>query len=149
MSTTKTVRLEARMGASFTVESDIRGHKAIIDQPAGGGGEDLGPTPLELFTFSLAGCICTIARIAARQKKIDLRGMEVSVEGDYDPAGLLGRESTNRVGFQVLRVTAEIDADMSEDDKQAFLDEVCDRCPLHDNIKLNTEVVHTLKSPGC
>lgn len=144
MSVIKTVRVEAKMDNSFRVESDIRGHKVIIDQPTAGGGTDEGPTPLEYFLFSLAGCVATIGRIAAKQKKIDLRHFSVSVEGDYDPAGLLGKATENRSGFQVVRVTAEIDADLSASEKQAFLDEVCDRCPLHDNIKLASEVIHTL-----
>jgi putative redox protein len=144
MSVTKTVRVEAKMDASFRVESEIRGHKVIIDQPVAGGGSDEGPTPLEYFLFSLAGCVATIGRVAAKQKKIELRKFSVSVEGDYDPAGLLGKPSENRSGFQVFRITAEIDADLSASEKQAFLDEVCERCPLHDNIKLATAVVHTL-----
>ncbi|WP_293264557.1 OsmC family protein [Neptunomonas sp.] len=144
MSVTKTVRVEAEMGDSFRVQSDIRGHKVIIDQPAAGGGTDEGPTPLEYFLFSLAGCVATIGRVAAKQQKIELHSFSVSVEADYDPAGLLGKPTDNRSGFQVVRVTAEIDAQLSSTEKQAFLDEVCDRCPLHDNIKLATEVVHTL-----
>jgi uncharacterized OsmC-like protein len=144
MSVTKTVRVEAKMADSFRVESDIRGHKVVIDQPAAGGGTDEGPTPLEYFLFSLAGCVATIGRVAAKQQKIDLRSFSVSAEADYDPAGLLGKPTENRSGFQVVRVTAKIDAELSSAEKQAFLDDVCDRCPLHDNIKLATEVVHTL-----
>lgn len=144
MSVLKTVRIEAQMTDSFKVAADIRGHQMTIDQPAAGGGTDLGPTPLEMFLFSLGGCIATIGRIAAKQQKIELRHFAVSVEGDYDPAALLGRETESRAGFQTLRVTAEIDADLNSAQKQAFLDEVCDRCPLHDNIKLASEVVHTL-----
>ena len=144
MSVTKTVRVEAKMADSFRVESDIRGHKVVIDQPAAGGGTDEGPTPLEYFLFSLAGCVATIGRVAAKQQKIELRSFSVSAEADYDPAGLLGKLTDNRSGFQVVRVTAKIDAALSSAEKQAFLDDVCGRCPVHDNIKLATEVVHTL-----
>lgn len=140
----KTVRIDATNTEGFKVEADTRGHKMIIDQPVEGKGQDTGPTPLEQFLFALAGCICTIGRIAAMQKKINLRSINVSAEGDYDPAGLLGRESENRNGFQQIRVEASIDADLSEEEKKEFLDEVCERCPLHDNIKLATAVVHTL-----
>lgn len=144
MSVTKTVRVAANMGQSFQVQADIRGHKVVIDQPAAGGGQDEGPTPLEYFLFSLAGCIATIGRVAAIQQKLPLNGFKVAVEGDYDPAGLLGKPTDQRTGFQVVRVSAEIDADISAEEKQAFLDQVCERCPLHDNIKLATDVVHTL-----
>lgn len=149
MSAAKRVAVQAEMGQGFLVSADIRGHQMKIDQPEAARGTDQGPTPLEYFLFSLGGCICTIARIAAMQQKIELRSMKVSVEGDYNPAGLLGKPSDDRTGFQQVVVSAEIDADMSDDEKQAFLDAVCERCPLHDNIRLATRVTHHLVEPSC
>lgn len=140
----KTIKVTANMGSGCAIRADIRDHKVVIDQPQAGGGTNEGPTPLEYFLFSLAGCIGSIGRIAASQQKIDLRGMEIRVEADLNPMGLLGKETDDRVGFQEIRVEAEIDADMSDAEKGAFLDLVCDRCPLHDNIKLATTVVHQL-----
>lgn len=145
MSQNKTVRVDAQMKAGFAVEATLGEHRVIIDQPVAAKGTGLGPTPLEYYLFSIAGCIGTIARIAAFQKKIDLRGLQIQVEGDYNPAGLMGKPSEDRNGFQQIRIFAQIDADLNEEEKQIFLDEVCDRCPLHDNTKLSTEVVHCLK----
>ena len=48
------------------------------------GGTDEGPNPLEIFLSSLPACICTIGRIIAMQRKIDLRGIQVEVEGDIN-----------------------------------------------------------------
>ncbi|MBV0932441.1 OsmC family protein [Marinobacterium weihaiense] len=149
MSANKRVAVNAEMREGFLVSADIRGHQVKIDQPEAAHGQDQGPTPLEYFLFSLSGCICTIGRIAAMQRRIELRGMKVSVEGDFNPAGLLGKPSDDRVGFQNIQVSAEIDADLSDEDKQAFLDDICARCPLHDNIKLETRVTHYLMEPGC
>lgn len=140
----KTVSITANMGSGWVIQSEIREHKVVIDQPHASGGTNEGPSPLEYFLFSLAGCIGTIARIAAHQKKISLRSMQVKVDADLDSAGLMGQKTENRTGFQQVRVFAEIDADLSEEEKKVFLDEVCERCPLHDNIKLATEVVHAL-----
>ena len=144
MPANKTISVSTSMGAGSQVHGDIRGHKVTIDQPTEAGGTNEGPTPLEYFLFSLAGCIASIARIAATQKKLEMRGIDVDVSADLNPAGLLGKATDDRVGFQSITVTAQIDADMSEADKTAFLDEVCDRCPLHDNIKLATWVEHGL-----
>ncbi len=140
----KTISVTANMGQGWAINADIRGHQVVIDQPQASGGTNEGPTPLEFFLFSLAGCIGSIARIAAAQQKIDLKSMEVKVDADLNPMGLMGKPTDDRVGFQQLRVEAQIDADLTEEQKQVFLDEVCDRCPLHDNIKLATEVVHSL-----
>ena len=39
----------------------VRGHELIVDQPADAGGTDIGPTPVELFTASLASCVAHYA----------------------------------------------------------------------------------------
>jgi uncharacterized OsmC-like protein len=140
----KRVAVSARMGADFTVRADIRGHQMAIDQPQAAGGNNEGPTPLEAFLFALAGCVASIARIAAMQQRIELRGMEVSVEADYNPNGLLGKPSEDRIGFKSVQIAASIDADMDDNEKKAFLDAVCARCPLHDNIHYETHVTHHL-----
>ena len=137
----KSVAVESRMGSSFVIESDIRGHKVIIDQPSSAGGTDTGATPLELLFASLAGCIGTIARIVAMQKRIELRGMALKVEGPIDTDGLLGKSDENRVGFESITVTADIDADMTDEEKEAFIHEVDARCPVSENL-LNATPIH-------
>ncbi len=144
MPASKVISVSTSMRAGAQVHADIRGHKVTIDQPAQAGGTDEGPTPLEYFLFSLGGCIASIARIAATQQKLEMRGIDIDVAADLNPAGLLGKPTDDRVGFQSITVKAKIDADMSEAEKEKFLDEVCDRCPLHDNIKLATKVEHSL-----
>ncbi|WP_027855645.1 OsmC family protein [Marinobacterium litorale] len=145
----KKISVVADMGAGFAIETDIRGHQLVIDQPKAGGGTDRGPSPLEYFLFSLAGCVASIGRIAASQQKLNLRNMRVTVEGDLNPDGLLGKQTDDRVGFQNIEIIAEIDADLSDEEKQAFLDDICARCPLHDNIHYETRVKHELSATGC
>ncbi len=144
MSTLKTVSVSANMAEGYRISADIRGHQVIIDQPENAMGTNQGPTPLEQFLFALAACIATIARTAAFQQQITLRGMQVSASGDINLAGLLGKPTADRVGFSEIRIEASIDADLTEAEKSAFLDQVCQRCPLHDNVKLASAVVHRL-----
>jgi len=140
VATIKHVVVEARMGERFKIESTIGNHTVVVDQPKAGGGEDAGPTPLEYFFLSLAGCIATIARIAAKQKRINLRGMDVKVEGELDVEGLLGRNPDAKSGFRGITVRAKIDADLTKEEKEAFLHEVDRRCPVSDNIHNATPV---------
>ena len=144
MSNLKTVTVTANMGAGFAIESVIDGHTVLIDQPVAAKGTGTGPTPLQMLLFAIGGCIGTIGRIAAFQQKINLRGMQVKVEGDYNPAGLLGKPTDDRVGFTQIRISAVIDADLTNAQKAQFLDEVCQRCPLHDNLSHTSNVVHSL-----
>lgn len=130
----KSVVVEAKLTDKFLIESDIRGHKVVIDQPANAGGGDTGPTPLELVFASLAGCIGTIGRIVAMQQRIELRGLEIKVEGELDTDGLLGKPIDGRVGFEGITITVGVDADMSQEEKEAFLREVDRRCPVSENL---------------
>ncbi|MDO6563284.1 OsmC family protein [Amphritea sp. 1_MG-2023] len=144
MSATKVISVSASMKAGCQIHADIRGHKVTIDQPVQAGGTDAGPTPLEYFLFSLGGCIASIARLAANQQRIELRAMDIEIDGAMNPAGLLGKPTEDRNGFQTITVKASIDADLSDEEKATFFEAVCLRCPLHDNIMLQTDVIHRL-----
>jgi len=52
---------------SEALEVTIRGHRLILDQPAGQGGADLGPTPTELFVAALAACSVHYSRAYLRR----------------------------------------------------------------------------------
>jgi putative redox protein len=137
----KTVAVESNLGDQFVIETHIRGHKVVIDQPVNAAGSDTGPTPLELVLVSLAGCIGTIGRIIAMQKRIALRGMEVKVEGELDTDGLLGKPIAGRIGFEGISITVDVDADMTDEEKEAFIHEVDRRCPVSENL-LNDTPIH-------
>jgi uncharacterized OsmC-like protein len=130
----KTVTVESKLGEKFIIETNIRGHQVVIDQPVNAAGTDTGPTPLELVLVSLAGCIGTIGRIIAMQKRIALRGMAITVEGEVDTDGLLGKPIEGRIGFEGITITVDVDADMTDAEKEAFIHEVDRRCPVSENL---------------
>jgi uncharacterized OsmC-like protein len=136
----KTVTIESQLNDKFVIESDVRGHKVVIDQPANAGGSDTGVTPLELVLVSLAGCIGTIGRIVAMQKRIELRGMNIKVEGELDVDGLLGKPIEGRIGFEGITISVDVDADMSDEEKESFIHEVDRRCPVSENLLNSTPV---------
>lgn len=149
MATVKEVRVSATLGAGMRIESRVRDHLVTIDQPKNQGGTDTGPTPLELLFCSLAGCIASIARIAAHQQKIALRGLEVTVAGNLDVDVLLGKTQDSRAGFTGITVKTRIDADLTAEQKRAFLHEVDVRCPVSDNLRqLTTISVELVESEG-
>jgi len=137
----KTVTIESTLNDAFVIESDVRGHRVVIDQPANAGGTDTGVTPLELVLVSLAGCIGTIGRIVAMQQRIALRGMRIKVDGELDIDGLLGKPIDGRIGFEGISVTVEVDADLTDEEKETFIHEVDRRCPVSENL-LNSTPVH-------
>lgn len=139
-----TITVTAEMQNTFRTEIKCS-NPFIIDQPVAGGGKNEGPNPLEVFLASLAGCICAIGRIIANQRRIKLRGIEAKVEGDIDKDFLLGMTTEGRAGFTEIRSYVIIEADMTEEEKTAFLHDIEARCPIADNMahssKLFCEVV--------
>ena len=145
---TKTIQIDARLTDRFTVESDVNGHRMYIDQSKRGGGNDMGPSPLEYLFLSLAGCLVTIAKIVAHQRNIEIRDLQVHVEGDLDSDVLLGRRDDIRAGFSDIRVRVDLDADLTQEEKEAFLREVDQRCPISENIANMTPLHIEVGSPA-
>lgn len=71
----------------LSFEIRVRGCSLISDEPVTLGGEDEGPTPVELMIAGLAAC----AADAATRKLVDLglpyEPVEVTADFDWDPSG--------------------------------------------------------------
>lgn len=50
--------------------------------PTGKGGEDTGPTALELAIMALADCVATIYADVAKKSNVELTGLEVGAEAE-------------------------------------------------------------------
>ena len=137
----KIYKVQTQMAGDWQVSAKVGNHTLIVDQASAG---DSGPNPLDTFLFSLAACVSTIAKMVAREQNFELKGMKVSVEATLNPAGLAGKASTDPVGFKQFHISADIDADLTESEKQQFLELVCERCPVHDNIMRVSQVTHSL-----
>jgi uncharacterized OsmC-like protein len=137
------IKVSASMGAGFATKINCS-HPFVIDQPKMAGGNDEGPNPLEIFLTSLPACICAIGRIIANQRRIKLRGIEVDVEGDINKDFLLGKTTKGRAGFTEIRSFVHIDADMTKEEKEAFLNDIAARCPIADNIAQKSVIKPTI-----
>ncbi|MCS7126739.1 MAG: OsmC family protein [Aigarchaeota archaeon] len=63
-----------------SVVDNDRGHSIVIDLPFEHGGDDTGPTSLELAVMGLAGCVTTIYSLVAAKRRFKFDGMKVEVE---------------------------------------------------------------------
>ena len=66
----------------FKFNIEARSHSVICDQPLENGGEDAGMTPPELMLASLGTCAEFYAVQYLRTRKLDDRGVEVSVTAE-------------------------------------------------------------------
>ncbi|NMC62273.1 MAG: OsmC family protein [SAR324 cluster bacterium] len=136
----KNVTVKTKMGQSMKIECTAGKHTVYIDQPSSSGGTDSGPTPLEYYLISLAGCISSIARIAAKQKGIIIHAINITCSGDLDVDVLLGKNQSARAGFESINLSVNLDADLSPEQKKEFLEEVERRCPVSENTTNKTPV---------
>ena len=68
-------------GDQFRIE--VRDHWLLVDQPESDGGEDLGPTPTELFVAGLAACVGFFARRYFRRHQLSSKGLRVETEFEF------------------------------------------------------------------
>ena len=141
----KTLTTTASWNGGMRIDAKAGNHLVIVDQPKGMGGQNEGANPMEYFLISLAGCIGTIGAIIANQERIKLNAINIDIEGDYDPAYLLGKTKEGRAGFTEIRTWVDIDADMTKEEKEAFLARIDARCPISDNMINNTNLLFEVK----
>ena len=63
-----------------TAVDNSRTHTIVCDLPPSKGGDDKGPTAIELAIMALADCAATIFAKVAKQSNIDLERIEVTTE---------------------------------------------------------------------
>jgi len=68
-----------------SVVSNTRTHCVVCDLPTNQGGDDTGPTALELAVMALADCALTIYSDVAKNSKIELTDLEVEVDAEKAP----------------------------------------------------------------
>ena len=67
---------------NMAFESEINGHKLIIDAGPASGGQDRGPRPKLLMLSALGGCTAMDIVAILKKMRIDIEGLNVIVEGD-------------------------------------------------------------------
>jgi putative redox protein len=127
-----TMRVEYRTGDRF--EIGIRDHSLTVDQPLDAGGEDLGPTPTELFVAGLASCVSFYARRYLRRHKIDATGLVV--------------ETSYRLGAKPARVTEvhlsiQVPQELAPARRSGLL-AVASHCTVHNSITTAPEIAIAL-----
>lgn len=114
-------------GLKFT--TDIRGHKVVVDQPKGAGGDEA-PTPLELMGASLGACVALYVQQFCKTRGLNHEGMRVEVQQ-------IGARGPSRIGRFEVRVVLreELPAEYAE-----LLERVARSCPAHNTLVHGSEV---------
>jgi len=105
---------------TFRQSIKIRDHQLTVDEPLDQGGEDTGPSPLELLAASLASCTAITMEMYAQRKGWDVGDVEVAC--DYTPAE---RGCPTRFNL-VMRFPESLD-----DETVERLRIIAAKCPVH------------------
>jgi len=117
-----------------------RNFEIIIDEPENLGGTNQGPNPVEYILAGYAGCINVMGHIIAQEQGIELKGLEINLEGDLDPDKLFGKPTDARAGYQEIRLQVKPDSSASPEQLKKWIDEVEARCPVNDNLANTTPI---------
>jgi uncharacterized OsmC-like protein len=131
-----------KLGAGLTVESESRGFRVTLDEPAELGGTNKGMNPMEMALCALGGCQVIAASAFAAQKGVDIQDMWVEVEGDFDPAGFMGDFSV-RPGYSQIRFKLHIRSSSPADKVEEYVEYVEKICPVGDSLMNPVDVVKT------
>jgi len=81
-----TIKATAKwIGNVRSVVDNSRTHSIVCDLPKAQGGDDTGPTALELAVMALADCALTIYSNVAKNSNIELTSLEVIAEAEKAP----------------------------------------------------------------
>lgn len=72
-------------------EAVIRGHRILTDQPTDNGGEDLAPSPYELFLASVGTCVAVTLQGFCARRDLPTAGLTVRQSMQYADDGRLER----------------------------------------------------------
>ncbi len=67
---------------NMAFESDVNGHKLIIDADSKVGGENRGPRPKPLMLAALGGCTAMDVISILKKMRVEVESFNVKVEGD-------------------------------------------------------------------
>ena len=107
---------EAAGGAPVTCSVDLG--RALYEAQAhpGVGGPGTGACSGDLLLGALAACAQLTCQKVATAMGLDVRRIEVVVDGDLDLRGTLGIDREVSAGFQAIRLRFEIDAPEASDE---------------------------------
>lgn len=120
-------------GLKFTAQ--IRQHRLTVDQPAGAGGDDSAPMPLELLGASLGTCVALYVQQFCDSRGLPYEGMRVEVR----PHAAQGRIA----GFAVRVVLRQPVPPHYAD----LLGRVAKSCPAHNTLAHGAEVTVAIEAP--
>ena len=97
-------------------------HELAMDLPPIVGGENSAPGPGVFARAALAGCILQVLKLTAVRKGINLQGVELGLEVDFDDSAMFGLGNNSSPVLR-SRISIKADAELKETELQALVNE--------------------------
>jgi putative redox protein len=124
------LRNEVRYGDSQTLTTD---------EPAGAGGEGVGPDPYALILAALGSCVSMTVTLYARRKGWPLERVRVRLRQRRVHSKDCECEAQTDGFIHHIERRVEIEGDELTDEQRARLQEIAHKCPVHRT--LTSEIV--------
>lgn len=116
------------------VEAHIGKHRLKIDRPRYVGGQDRGPTPIELFISSLGTCVAMVISTYCEEHGIDATDLQVEIQYETD---------ADQANMTSIAVDIEIPNGDIENREKA-IERVAKHCSVHKTIQKLDSVEFTI-----
>jgi uncharacterized OsmC-like protein len=108
--------ITSRCGNDFTVRVSVGKHELVADETTGFGGNDEGPSPFGLLLASVSACTAIAIVDAARERKLRLDGVVVSVKHKQNI--IPKSHGDPRLLITEIRRRVELRGDLSPSDRE-------------------------------
>ena len=122
--------ISVRLEHSYRTSIHIRDHTIIADELIQDGGDDTGPTPMEMLVGASGACIAVTTQAYAQRKGWPLQGVSVEVEMLRIPREEYPAYSGDAPFIHEIREQVHFEGPLS-DEQRARLLAIAGKCPVH------------------
>lgn len=137
----------SELTAGLRVDTSVRQHALVMDEPEAIGGGDGGPTPVEVLLAALAACQEITYKAYAAAMGIALERVVIELEGDIDLRGFFGVDESVRPGLGAIRGRVELTSSAPRARLDQLKAAVDSHCPVLDMLRTPVPVSLELTTP--
>jgi len=135
-----TLKAEGNLGEN--ISCSVETGRALVEaglHPATGGSGLQGCSG-DMLLQALVACAGVTLNAVATALGLPLRGAKVKAEGNLDFRGTLGVDKAAPVGFQDIRLTFDLDGDLTDEQKAQLLKLTERYCVIYQTLKSSPQV---------
>ncbi len=136
-----TTRISETGKGLYQNEITIGDHHLLAGEPKGLGGDDSGPTPMELLSAALGACTTITLRMYANRKDWPLERVSAQVTHKKGPREICEDENSDneqKPGLvDIFNRTISLQGPLSDEQRQRLM-QIADKCPVHKALSGNS-----------